>query len=79
MPPHITIGELIRVARARIDITQTEAAKQIGKTKQQWSQWETGVHCPTYRCLCEIAGALDLQPHELIWGEKDRDYLGSDF
>ena len=62
----MTIEARIRIARERKGLTTQQAAERIGKTRQQWEQWETGQRTPNYGSLESIAGALDLTVPDLL-------------
>lgn len=49
----MTFADRLLNARLTANLTQTEAARQIGKTQSEWSAIERGVYCPdvAYRRL----------------------------
>ena len=57
---HRTVGELIRVARRRRGLPQTQLAAMLGTTHQSVERWENsktdGVKSCTVRRICAVLG-----------------------
>ena len=51
MTPKITL----KAARVNVNMTQDDAAKALGKTKQTIVNWETGMTEIKYRDLCALS------------------------
>ncbi len=60
------VAENIKSARTAAGLNQTELAGKLSTTQQQVSKWESGEQSPTVEKLIEIAGALGVQPAELL-------------
>lgn len=58
---------LIKEARERKGLSQTELAERLGVTKATVSGYETGASSPTVSTLQKIAKALDI-PLKIILG-----------
>lgn len=54
----LTIGDVIRVARARQGISQTKLAKYVGITQSKVSEYESGTVMPGAGRFCDIVRAL---------------------
>ena len=59
----------IKVARAELDMTQTELAKAVGVSRQTISAIEKGDYNPTINLCIAICKALDRTLDELFWTE----------
>ena len=62
----IMVGENIRAARKKADITQEALAQKIGVKRAVISKYETGEISPTVAQLQNIANALDVPAMSLI-------------
>ena len=62
----MTIGDNIRRYRENIDITQTELAKRIGKTRSVVSQYESGKIRPRMGTVEDLASALGVRKSDLV-------------
>ncbi len=54
-------GSLVREARKRAGLTQTELAERLGKSQSEIGRWERGEVRPSLETLREIVGACDLE------------------
>lgn len=74
----VVTANLIREARMRAGLTQTQLGERIGKATVQIGRWETGAVAPTVDTLLAIVRAcgfdlpLMLQPYDPI---DDRELL----
>ena len=64
------VGKNIRRYREQNGLTQDALAERLHVTRQAVSNWETGKNQPDLETLEALAGALDLEPAELIYGKK---------
>ena len=64
------VGKNIRRYREEKKLTQDALAEKLHVTRQAVSNWETGKNQPDLETLEALAGALDLEPAELIYGKK---------
>lgn len=64
------VGKNIRRYRQQNGLTQDALAERLHVTRQAVSNWETGKNQPDLETLEALAGALDLEPAELIYGKK---------
>ena len=53
-------GELIREARKRAGLTQTELGERLGTTQAQIARWESGRTSPSFRRVVEAVRACGL-------------------
>ena len=51
---HVRSGTLIRQARLRRNLSQTDLAERIGKDRAQIARWEHGVNNPSFETLREV-------------------------
>lgn len=66
----VDVGKLRRLRR-RAAFSQRELAKQAGTTQETISRLERGHHNARASTLRRLAGALGVEPHELMKGEDD--------
>jgi transcriptional regulator with XRE-family HTH domain len=65
-------GSLIREARLRAGLSQTELGERVGKDRAQIARWERDAVAPSLDTLIELLQAcgfdlsLDLVPHEPV-------------
>ena len=64
------VGKNIRRYREQNGLTQDTLAESLHVTRQAVSNWETGKNQPDLETLEALAGALGLEPAELIYGKK---------
>lgn len=69
----LTIGQRIKKARQKSNISQLELANRMGKPYQSISQWERDIASPKYDSLEAIAGALGISVVDLIRDDDDSD------
>ncbi len=62
----MTTGQLIRAARKKTGITQTELAQKLNIPFQSVSQWERDLRNPKYETIKRIAAALNVEWTELV-------------
>lgn len=62
----MTTGQLIRAARKRAKMTQTELAEKLGISYVGVSQWENGIRNPKHETMQKIADALGISLSELV-------------
>ncbi|MBR5701359.1 MAG: helix-turn-helix transcriptional regulator [Oscillospiraceae bacterium] len=67
------VGKNIRRYREQQGLTQDALAERLHVTRQAVSNWETGKNQPDLETLEALAGALRMEPAELIYG-KTREY-----
>ena len=53
----MTSAQIIRRARLKAELTQTELAQRIGRDRAQVARWETGGQDPSFENLCAIVEA----------------------
>lgn len=66
-------NNLKRLRKMR-NLKQEDLAERLNVTRQTVSGWETGRRQPDLDTLKALADALDLDVHELIYGEKPGEY-----
>lgn len=66
LPDRLTYGMLVRTWRKCDDLTQVEAARKLGISKQLLSAYETGKQLPSLRLGTEIAETLGLYMPQAI-------------
>lgn len=69
----LTIGQRIKRARQKLNVSQLELATKMGKPYQSIGQWERNITCPKYSSLEEIADALGISVVDLIRDDDDSD------
>lgn len=52
------IGSKVQMARKLVGLSQADAARRGGMSRQQWHQWESGIHTPGYKSMDRIATVL---------------------
>ena len=60
----------MRVARARLNITQKDAAQRIGILLSHYNRIENGKQNPSIRIAQAICKGLGISPNELLAEEK---------
>lgn len=61
-----SVGEVLRLARARHGHGQREAAAAVGVTQAAWGKWERGATEPAARHLPVLAAYCELTVPELL-------------
>lgn len=65
MKKEITV---LKEARKRLKLTQTDIAKELGVSRMTITYYETNVMSPTARDMCRVAKAYQLSNDEIaIW------------
>lgn len=67
------VGKNIKKIRKEKNLTQDELAKRLHCTRQTVSNYENGKSEPGIDLLIEIAGVLEVQINDLIYGPKKRE------
>ncbi len=65
-PEHAALGEAIRQARVRAELSQEELADLAGTDTTQIGGLERGVRNPSYATLLRLATALEIQVGALV-------------
>ena len=66
-------GELIKLKRKELGITQEELAKKLNVTEKAISRWETGRGAPDISLLIPLSKELNVSVLEILNGEKVED------
>ena len=61
-----TTGQLIKAARKRVGLTQSDLAAKLGITYQSIGQWERGIRKPKLETIKKIGAALEIDWGNLI-------------
>ncbi len=61
----------LKVARARLDMTQKELAEKIDVSRQTINAIEKGDYNPTINLCIKICKALNVTLNDLFWEESD--------
>ena len=67
----IKIGAFLKTLRKEKNLTQEQAAEQLGVSNRTVSRWETGTNMPDISLLVEIAELYGVSIPELIDGERN--------
>lgn len=67
----MSIGNKIKEARFKCDLTQEEVAESIGVSRQTISNWETSKSLPDVLSIIKISELYKLNLDELLKGDKD--------
>lgn len=59
------LSYLLRTARERSGLSQTEAARRAGVDQTQISRWELGKNAPSIETLHKLAVMYEIPPAEL--------------
>lgn len=65
-PPYADIGELLKAARMRLDLTQAEMADRLHRKQAQISKWESGAGLPPTKSVRDVARAYHVHPELLL-------------
>jgi transcriptional regulator with XRE-family HTH domain len=68
-----SLGERLRVARARLRMSQAELARKIGISTISMNQIETGNSDPRASRITKMAEVLGVSTDYLLRGRKDED------
>lgn len=68
-------GVLIKEARLRAGLTQTELAKRIGTTQSVIARWETGAAEPAFRTVVDVIRGCGLELRVGLVDSDDHDLL----
>ena len=60
------IGENIKLARKAKDLTQSDIAKKMLMTQQQYSRFENGVFELNYQQIVDICKLLQISPNDIF-------------
>jgi len=60
------IGKNIKILRKQKRITQTEIAKMLNMTQQQYSRFETGIFEFNYTQILGICRILEITPNDIF-------------
>lgn len=66
------LGENIKRAREKANITQTGLANEVGVTKVMIHQYERNLKTPRVEILIRIAEYLKTTPNDLIYGAESK-------
>ncbi|MCE7575853.1 helix-turn-helix transcriptional regulator [Aliivibrio fischeri] len=66
------IGETLKEARMKINISQQEMANKINVTKQTYMKWENDITEPKATQIKELAKILNLNEREICRGKLNR-------
>ena len=66
----IEIGNIVREARIRVRLSQTELAHSIGKDQPSINRLEKGKIYPSYVYLTEVCEGLNISMEELFSNQK---------
>ena len=66
----IKIGAFLKALRKEKNLTQEQAAEQLGVSNRTVSRWETGTNMPDISLLLVIAELYGVSIPELIDGES---------
>lgn len=67
------VGKHIKKIRKEKNLTQDELAERLHCTRQTISNYETGKSEPGIEVLIELAGVLEVEINDLIYGPKKRE------
>ena len=71
----MTSAQIIRAARLKADLTQTELAERLGRDRAQVARWETGGQEPSFENLRSVVEACGfVLKVEIAEGEQERTY-----
>lgn len=66
-----TVGKVIQKTRKSKGLSQEVLSGLAGLDRTHYSKIERGLRSPTIDTLFKIAGALGIQPHELVTSIED--------
>ena len=68
----MSLGEVIKNARLRKNIKQSEIAKEVGVTVQTYIKWEADETEPKASQIAKLSKALDLSANAICSGEENQ-------
>ena len=74
----IKIGAFLKTLRKGKNLTQEQAAEQLGVSNRTVSRWETGTNMPDISLLLEIAEFYGVSISELIDGERKSEKMNEE-
>ena len=74
----IKIGAFLKTLRKEKNLTQEQAAEQLGVSNRTVSRWETGTNMPDISLLLEIAELYGVSIPELIDGERKSEKMNEE-
>ena len=74
----IKIGAFLKTLRKEKNLTQEQAAEQLGVSNRTVSRWETGTNMPDISLLLEIAELYGVSIPELIEGERESEKMNEE-
>lgn len=74
----IQIGAFLKALRKEKNLTQEQAAEQLGVSNRTVSRWETGTNMPDISLLLEIAELYGVSIPELIEGERKSEKMNEE-
>ena len=74
----IKIGAFLKTLRKEKNLTQEQAAEQLGVSNRTVSRWETGTNMPDIGLLLEIAELYGVSIPELIEGERKSEKMNEE-
>ena len=74
----IKIGAFLKTLRKEKNLTQEQAAEQLGVSNRTVSRWETGTNMPDISLLLEIAELYGVSIPELIGGERKSEKMNEE-
>ncbi len=67
----IKIGNILKLARIRVDLTQEELAVRVGVTRQTIGLIEAGKYNPSLKLCLLLAKVTHTPLNELFWEEEN--------
>ena len=74
----IKIGAFLKTLRKEKNLTQEQAAEQLGVSNRTVSRWETGTNMPDISLLLVIAELYSVSIPELIEGERKSEKMNEE-
>ena len=65
------MGNLVKVARVRVGLTQQQLAEAVGITRQTVSLIEKGKYNPSLKLCLQICYTVNTKLDEIFWIEKE--------
>ena len=67
----MSIGEVLKQARAAIGLSQEEIAEKVGVSRQTISNWENGRSYPDISCVMALSNVYDVTLDSLLKGDSE--------